>query len=128
MEEDKSDLDPELEFIYADMELMKERFGKLLLGEDMSGGGKGFSSTFALSNAITNLTGQTLVLLQLGNHLKNSIIFWYESILWYSMFSYIRYHYRYRYHMKVHWPQLIDVNLCFVVRFFIHSVTSYGSH
>ncbi|XP_071734269.1 rop guanine nucleotide exchange factor 12-like isoform X3 [Rutidosis leptorrhynchoides] len=80
MEEDKSDLDPELEFIYADMELMKERFGKLLLGEDMSGGGKGFSSTFALSNAITNLTGQTLVLLQLGNHLKNSIIFCFFNI------------------------------------------------
>ncbi|XP_071685711.1 rop guanine nucleotide exchange factor 12-like [Rutidosis leptorrhynchoides] len=55
MEEDKSDLDPELESIYADMELMKERFGKLLLGEDMSGGGKGVSSALALSNAITNL-------------------------------------------------------------------------
>ncbi|KAJ8644768.1 hypothetical protein MRB53_006516 [Persea americana] len=37
------------------MELMKERFAKLLLGEDMSGGGKGVSSTLALSNAITNL-------------------------------------------------------------------------
>ncbi|KAF5932089.1 hypothetical protein HYC85_028260 [Camellia sinensis] len=37
------------------MELMKERFSKLLLGEDMSGGGKGVSSALALSNAITNL-------------------------------------------------------------------------
>ncbi|XP_039125266.1 LOW QUALITY PROTEIN: rop guanine nucleotide exchange factor 9-like [Dioscorea cayenensis subsp. rotundata] len=37
------------------MELMKERFAKLLLGEDMSGGGKGVSSALALSNAITNL-------------------------------------------------------------------------
>ncbi|KAI3802698.1 hypothetical protein L1987_30839 [Smallanthus sonchifolius] len=59
MEENKSDanldLDPELEEIYADMELMKERFAKLLLGEDMSGGGKGVSSALALSNAITNL-------------------------------------------------------------------------
>ncbi|KAL6996470.1 Rop guanine nucleotide exchange factor 12 [Sarracenia purpurea var. burkii] len=36
-------------------ELMKERFSKLLLGEDMSGGGKGVSSALALSNAITNL-------------------------------------------------------------------------
>ncbi|KAM0944417.1 putative PRONE domain, Rop guanine nucleotide exchange factor [Dioscorea sansibarensis] len=37
------------------MELMKDRFAKLLLGEDMSGGGKGVSSALALSNAITNL-------------------------------------------------------------------------
>ncbi|XP_071733472.1 rop guanine nucleotide exchange factor 12-like [Rutidosis leptorrhynchoides] len=55
MEDDNSDLDPELESIYADMDIMKERFGKLLLGEDMSGGGKGVSSALALSNAITNL-------------------------------------------------------------------------
>ena len=41
----------------TDMELMKERFAKLLLGEDMSGGGKGVSSALALSNAITNLAG-----------------------------------------------------------------------
>lgn len=39
------------------MELMRERFAKLLLGEDMSGGGKGVSSALALSNAITNLAG-----------------------------------------------------------------------
>ncbi|GFQ00543.1 rho guanine nucleotide exchange factor 8 [Phtheirospermum japonicum] len=39
----------------SDMELMRERFSKLLLGEDMSGGGKGVSSALALSNAITNL-------------------------------------------------------------------------
>ncbi|KAA8540405.1 hypothetical protein F0562_024676 [Nyssa sinensis] len=39
----------------SDMDLMKERFTKLLLGEDMSGGGKGVSSALALSNAITNL-------------------------------------------------------------------------
>ncbi|KAK4481219.1 hypothetical protein RD792_012102 [Penstemon davidsonii] len=39
----------------SDMDLMKERFSKLLVGEDMSGGGKGVSSALALSNAITNL-------------------------------------------------------------------------
>ncbi|GAV78431.1 PRONE domain-containing protein, partial [Cephalotus follicularis] len=39
----------------SDNELMKERFAKLLLGEDMSGGGKGVSSALAISNAITNL-------------------------------------------------------------------------
>lgn len=36
---------------------MKERFSKLLLGEDMSGHGKGVSSALALSNAITNVAG-----------------------------------------------------------------------
>ena len=41
----------------SEMEMMKEKFGKLLLGEDMSGGGKGVSSAMALSNAITNLAG-----------------------------------------------------------------------
>ncbi|XP_066309956.1 rho guanine nucleotide exchange factor 8-like isoform X2 [Miscanthus floridulus] len=39
----------------SDMELMKEKFGKLLLGEDMSGSGKGVPSALALSNAVTNL-------------------------------------------------------------------------
>ncbi|KAG2294068.1 hypothetical protein Bca52824_040737 [Brassica carinata] len=39
----------------ADTDMMKDRFAKLLLGEDMSGGGKGVSSALALSNAITNL-------------------------------------------------------------------------
>ncbi|RDX89773.1 Rop guanine nucleotide exchange factor 5, partial [Mucuna pruriens] len=34
---------------------MKERFAKLLLGEDMSGSGKGVCSALAISNAITNL-------------------------------------------------------------------------
>ncbi|KAG5229190.1 rop guanine nucleotide exchange factor [Salix suchowensis] len=43
------------------MEQMKERFAKLLLGEDMSGGGKGVSSALALSNAITNLAGSFCV-------------------------------------------------------------------
>lgn len=41
----------------SELDLMKERFTKLLLGEDMSGGGKGVSSALALSNAITNLAG-----------------------------------------------------------------------
>ncbi|XP_039036577.1 rop guanine nucleotide exchange factor 9-like [Hibiscus syriacus] len=36
-------------------DMMKEKFAKLLLGEDMSGGGKGVSSALALSNAATNL-------------------------------------------------------------------------
>jgi hypothetical protein len=36
---------------------MKEKFAKLLLGEDMSGGGKGVCTALAISNAITNLSG-----------------------------------------------------------------------
>ncbi|KGN45755.1 rop guanine nucleotide exchange factor 5 [Cucumis sativus] len=39
----------------SEMELMKERFAKLLLGEDMSGSGKGVSTALAISNSITNL-------------------------------------------------------------------------
>ncbi|GFP87636.1 rop guanine nucleotide exchange factor 5 [Phtheirospermum japonicum] len=39
----------------SETEMMKERFAKLLLGEDMSGGGKGVCPAFAISNAITNL-------------------------------------------------------------------------
>jgi len=46
----------------SEMEQMKERFAKLLLGEDMSGGGKGVSSALALSNAFTNLAGMLLML------------------------------------------------------------------
>ncbi|KAG9138811.1 hypothetical protein Leryth_007449 [Lithospermum erythrorhizon] len=39
----------------SEIEMMKERFGKLLLGEDMSGNGKGVCTALAISNAITNL-------------------------------------------------------------------------
>ncbi|MBA0720106.1 hypothetical protein Goshw_019062 [Gossypium schwendimanii] len=47
---------PNSEMVFnSDMDQMKEKFAKLLLGEDMSGGGKGVSSALALSNAITNL-------------------------------------------------------------------------
>ncbi|GAB4833883.1 Rop guanine nucleotide exchange factor 7 [Ancistrocladus abbreviatus] len=38
-----------------EIEMMKERFAKLLLGEDMSGCGNGVSTALAISNAITNL-------------------------------------------------------------------------
>ncbi|KAK4374262.1 hypothetical protein RND71_004939 [Anisodus tanguticus] len=39
----------------SDVETMKEKFAKLLLGEDVTGGIKGVSTALALSNAITNL-------------------------------------------------------------------------
>lgn len=41
----------------VEVEMIKERFAKLLLGEDMSGGGKGVCTALAISNAITNLSG-----------------------------------------------------------------------
>ncbi|KAJ6953388.1 rop guanine nucleotide exchange factor 1-like [Populus alba x Populus x berolinensis] len=40
----------------SEIELMRERFAKLLLGEDMSGGGQGICTAAAISNAITNLS------------------------------------------------------------------------
>ncbi|GAB2217352.1 hypothetical protein Drorol1_Dr00000527 [Drosera rotundifolia] len=50
--EDKQD---GLEAIDIEVEMMKERFSKLLLGEDMSGSGKGVCTAVSISNAITNL-------------------------------------------------------------------------
>uniref|UniRef100_A0A0D9VEM6 PRONE domain-containing protein n=1 Tax=Leersia perrieri TaxID=77586 RepID=A0A0D9VEM6_9ORYZ len=49
----------------TDLDVMKERFAKLLLGEDMSGTGKGVTSALALSNAITNLAASVF-----GEHRK----------------------------------------------------------
>lgn len=46
---------PGYSFRFSDVEVMKERFSKLLLGEDITGGKKGLTSALALSNAITNL-------------------------------------------------------------------------
>ncbi|KAG5239903.1 hypothetical protein OIU76_013299 [Salix suchowensis] len=41
----------------SEIDVMKERFAKLLLGEDMSGSGKGVCTALAISNSITNLCG-----------------------------------------------------------------------
>lgn len=43
--------------------MMKERFAKLLLGEDMSGCGNGVPTSLAISNAITNLCGMESLML-----------------------------------------------------------------
>ncbi|PSS20867.1 Rho guanine nucleotide exchange factor like [Actinidia chinensis var. chinensis] len=59
----------------SDMDLMKERFAKLLLGEDMSGGGKGVSSALALSNAITNLADVILYVLFLTSYVLTASVF-----------------------------------------------------
>ncbi|XP_062001423.1 rop guanine nucleotide exchange factor 3 [Rosa rugosa] len=45
----------DLEAVDLELELMKERFAKLLLGEDMSGSGKGVCTAVTISNSITNL-------------------------------------------------------------------------
>ncbi|KAK4266839.1 hypothetical protein QN277_023707 [Acacia crassicarpa] len=43
------------DLLSSELEMMKERFSKLLLGEDMSGGGKGVCTAVTISNSITNL-------------------------------------------------------------------------
>ncbi|XAR50888.1 hypothetical protein NMG60_11005343 [Bertholletia excelsa] len=40
---------------FSEIEMIKQRFSKLLLGEDMSGSGNGVCPALAISNAITNL-------------------------------------------------------------------------
>ncbi|MCO5614419.1 hypothetical protein L7F22_068701 [Adiantum nelumboides] len=40
----------------SELDVMKERFAKLLLGEDMSGGASGVCTALAISNAVTNLS------------------------------------------------------------------------
>ncbi|PIA31172.1 hypothetical protein AQUCO_05200047v1 [Aquilegia coerulea] len=40
---------------FLDVDSMKEKFAKLLLGEDVTGGSKGITTALALSSAITNL-------------------------------------------------------------------------
>ncbi|KAG0532714.1 hypothetical protein BDA96_04G130800 [Sorghum bicolor] len=49
----------------SELDTMKEKFAKLLLGEDMSGTGKGVASALALSNAVTNLAASVF-----GEHRK----------------------------------------------------------
>ncbi|EPS57369.1 hypothetical protein M569_17449, partial [Genlisea aurea] len=43
------------QLLLPDVETMKEKFAKLLLGEDVNGGTKGLCSALAISNAIVNL-------------------------------------------------------------------------
>ncbi|GER56212.1 Rop guanine nucleotide exchange factor [Striga asiatica] len=46
---------------FSDMDTMKEKFAKLLLGEDVTGGARGVSTALALSNAVTTLArGKTV--------------------------------------------------------------------
>ncbi|KAI4303371.1 hypothetical protein MLD38_039012 [Melastoma candidum] len=60
--------------VVMELETMRERFSKLLLGEDMSGSGKGVCTALTISNAITNLYatvfGQNLKLEPLNREKK----------------------------------------------------------
>lgn len=65
------------------VDTMKERFAKLLLGEDVTGGSKGVSTALALSNAITNLAasvfGELWKLEPLGDERKRK---WITEMDW----------------------------------------------
>ncbi|KAK9168287.1 hypothetical protein Syun_000427 [Stephania yunnanensis] len=67
----------------SDIQTMKERFAKLLLGEDMSGRGEGVCTALAISNAITNLCatvfGQVWRLEPLPNEKKSM---WRREMEW----------------------------------------------
>lgn len=65
------------------VDTMKEKFAKLLLGEDVTGGSKGVSTALALSNAITNLAasvfGELWKLEPLGDERKRK---WITEMDW----------------------------------------------
>jgi hypothetical protein len=71
-DEEDSDIDSAED---AELEMMRERFAKLLLGEDMSGSGKGVCTAVTVSNSITNLYatvfGQSLRLQPLSTEKKD---------------------------------------------------------
>ncbi|KAL8208055.1 hypothetical protein R6Q57_007467 [Mikania cordata] len=60
-----------------ELEMMKERFAKLLLGEDMSGSGKGVSTAVTVSNAITNLYASMF-----GQHQKLEPLHPEKKMMW----------------------------------------------
>lgn len=63
-------------FGVSETEMIKERFAKLLLGEDMSGCGNGVCTALAISNAITNLCGMST---PLNLSMQKEQIYIYES-------------------------------------------------
>ncbi|KAA8516049.1 hypothetical protein F0562_019228 [Nyssa sinensis] len=60
-----------------ELEMMKERFSKLLLGEDMSGSGKGVCTAVTISNAITNLYASIF-----GQHLRLEPLHFEKKLMW----------------------------------------------
>ncbi|PWA65810.1 RHO guanyl-nucleotide exchange factor 3 [Artemisia annua] len=80
MKVNKFDVDDKLETLEPmdlELEMMKERFSKLLLGEDMSGSGKGVSTAVTVSNAITNLYASMF-----GQHQKLEPLHPEKKIMW----------------------------------------------
>ncbi|GAA0161985.1 guanyl-nucleotide exchange factor [Lithospermum erythrorhizon] len=80
MKQPKSVLDDvtrDLEAGDFELDLMKERFSKLLLGQDMSGGGKGVSTALTISNAITNLYASLF-----GQHQKLEPLHHDKRMIW----------------------------------------------
>ncbi|KAL2892227.1 Rop guanine nucleotide exchange factor 2 [Bienertia sinuspersici] len=67
----------DLEAMDIELEIMKERFSKLLLGEDMSGGGKGVCTAVTISNAVTNLYATIF-----GNALKLEPLKSEKKMMW----------------------------------------------
>lgn len=61
-----------------EIEMMKERFSKLLLGEDMSGCGNGVCTALAISNAITNLCGMCDIIYMC---FSSSALIWFFAFL-----------------------------------------------
>lgn len=62
--------------------MMKERYAKLLLGEDMSGSGKGVCTALAISNAITNLCGMLFSILIFNTRNETSLcVFFFLRVI-----------------------------------------------
>ncbi|RAL51267.1 hypothetical protein DM860_010769 [Cuscuta australis] len=86
MDQNEHGDDSELKKLHSkttEMEMMKERFSKLLLGEDMSGCGKGVPTALAISNAITNLCATVFgQFWRLEPFLPEKISMWRREIEW----------------------------------------------
>ncbi|XP_059651411.1 rop guanine nucleotide exchange factor 3-like [Cornus florida] len=65
------------EALDIELEMMKERFSKLLLGEDMSGSGKGVCTAVTISNSITNLYASVF-----GQHLRLEPLHPEKKLMW----------------------------------------------
>ncbi|KAI9116172.1 hypothetical protein K1719_013102 [Acacia pycnantha] len=72
----------------SEIEMMKERFAKLLLGEDMSGCGNGVTTALAISNAITNLCATLFgQILRLEPLLQKKKAMWRREMEWFLSVS-----------------------------------------
>lgn len=77
MQQQNPAADDETENEDLELDMMKERFSKLLLGQDMSGSGKGVSTAVAVSNSITNLYASIF-----GQHLRLEPLHPDKKLMW----------------------------------------------